>query len=95
MELLERDTTLLSKKPSKPFVRLTYDAAVAIIKGEEKVEGKTTIEVLEADLIETKSQIEGLKKDIAEREALIAAGGMKKGKVNFNLNTIDKNKNLD
>ena len=92
LELLERDTASL-EKTANPFVRLTYDAAVAIIKGEEKVEGKTTIEVLEADLIETKSQIEGLKKDIAEREALIAAGGMKKGKVNFNLNTIDKNKN--
>ena len=93
LELLERDTTIL-EKTVEAFVRLTYDDAVAIIKGEKDVDGKTTIAVLENDLLETKKQIEALKADNAEREALIAAGGMKKGKVNFNLNTIDKNKNL-
>ncbi|MFT5723157.1 MAG: asparaginyl-tRNA synthetase [Bacteroidia bacterium] len=92
LELLERDTTILAKTV-EPFKRLTYDDAVAIIKGDKDVDGKTTLTVLEEDLTKTKSEIEALKTDIAEREALIAAGGMKKGKVNFNLSTIDKNKN--
>jgi asparaginyl-tRNA synthetase len=93
LELLERDTSALEKTVD-PFIRLTYDKAVAIIKGEDDVDGKSTIAVLENDLVETKNEIAALTADIAEREALIAAGGMKKGKVNFNLNTIDKNKNL-
>ena len=92
LELLERDTTIL-EKTAEDFIRLTYDDAVAIIKGEKTVGDKTTIAVLENDLVETNKKIEELQADIAEREALIAAGGMKKGKVNFNLNTIDKNKN--
>ncbi len=92
LELLERDTTIL-EKTVEPFIRLTYDNAVAIIKGEQEVEGQTTIAVLEQDLADTKANIASLKADIAEREEKIAAGGMKKGQVNFNLNTIDKNKN--
>ncbi len=91
LELLERDTTILEKTAEK-FVRLTYDDAVAIIKGDQEVEGKNTISVLENDLELTKNNIAELKEDIASREASIAAGGMKKGKVNFNLSTIDKNK---
>ncbi|MFT5512627.1 MAG: asparaginyl-tRNA synthetase [Bacteroidia bacterium] len=92
LELLERDTTILLKTV-EPFIRLTYDDAVAIIKGDKDVEGKTTLAVLENDLVLTKQNIEELNNDTAERESLIKAGGMKKGKVNFNLNTIDKNKN--
>lgn len=92
LELLERDTTILEKTADK-FIRLTYDDAVAIIKGEKDVDGKRTIAVLEKDLQDTKDQIAELKEDIASREAVIAAGGIKKGKVNFNLNAIDKNKN--
>lgn len=93
LELLERDTTILEKTAEK-FIRLTYDDAVAIIKGEKDVDGQNTIGVLESDLENTRNRIAELQSDIAEREALIAAGGMKKGKVNFHLNTIDKNKNL-
>jgi asparaginyl-tRNA synthetase len=91
LALLERDTTILEKTAEK-FIRLTYDEAVAIIKGEQEVEGKQTIAVLEADLAQTRQEMEDLKANIEEREAAIAAGGMKKGKVNFNRNMIDKNK---
>ncbi|MCB0734307.1 MAG: asparagine--tRNA ligase [Flavobacteriales bacterium] len=92
LEILERDTTAL-KKTAEPFIRLTYDDAVAIIRGEKEVNGKRTIDVLEDDLAQTKAQIAELKSDIEQRESAIAAGGMKKGQVNFNLNAIDKNKN--
>ncbi|MBI1306325.1 MAG: asparagine--tRNA ligase [Bacteroidetes bacterium] len=92
LEILERDTTVL-EKISNPFIRLTYDDAVAIIKGEKEVNGRKTIEVLEEDLRNTVQQIADLKADIESRETAINAGGMKKGQVNFNLNAIDKNKN--
>jgi len=91
-EVLERDTSILVKT-ANDFIRLTYDDAVAIIKGESPVEGRTTLAVLEEDLKNTLEEKASLQKDIEEREALIAKGGMKKGKVNFNLNQIDKNKN--
>jgi len=92
LAILERDTSSL-EKTTREFIRLTYDDAVAIIKGEKDVDGLRTIDVLENDLVETKNKINELKADIDEREKAIAAGGMKKGKVNFNLNTIDRNKN--
>ena len=91
-EVLERDTSILEKTANE-FIRLTYDEAVAIIKGESPVEGRTTLAVLEEDLKNTQEEKAALLKDIDEREALITKGGMKKGKVNFNLNQIDKNKN--
>ncbi|MCB9263356.1 MAG: asparagine--tRNA ligase [Flavobacteriales bacterium] len=93
LEVLERDTTIL-KKTIEPFVRLTYDEAVAIIRGENQVNGKQTIAVLEEDLANVQNKIAELKNDIAEREAGIAKGGMKKGQINFNMSTIDKNKNI-
>lgn len=92
LAILERDTSSL-EKTTREFIRLTYDDAVAIIKGEKDVDGLRTIDVLENDLVEAKNKINELKADINEREKAIAAGGMKKGKVNFNLNTIDRNKN--
>jgi len=48
---------------------------------------------LKQDLEEVKVRKAECEKDIAEREALIAAGGMKKGKINFNKNKIDQLKN--
>jgi asparaginyl-tRNA synthetase len=92
LAILERDVSAL-EKTANDFIRLTYDEAVSIIKGEKEVNGKRTIDVLEADLALSILEMEGLKDDIEERESAIAAGGMKKGKVNFNLNAIDKNKN--
>jgi asparaginyl-tRNA synthetase len=91
LELLERDTAPL-QEATKKFIRLTYDQAVRIIKGEEEVDGKTTLAVLEEDLQKTKEEIARLEKDVEDREAAIAAGGMKKGKVAFNQAQIDKNK---
>jgi len=92
LEVLERDTSSL-EKVAQPFKRLTYDEAVAIIRGEQEVNGKTTIATLNADLEETVEKIKNLEADNQARETAIAAGGMKKGKVAFNRSTIDKQKN--
>ena len=47
LEILERDTTLFDKIINGTFPRLTYDYAVDVLKGKEKINGKTTIETLE------------------------------------------------
>ncbi len=92
LELIGRDTTVL-ENIVKPFPRLTYDKAVRILKGEENVDGKNSIKTLEGDLADTKTRISEINNDIKEREASIAKGGMKKGKIAFNQNKIDTQKN--
>lgn len=92
LELIGRDTTVL-ENIVKPFPRLTYDKAVRILKGEEDVDDKNSIKTLENDLAEAKARIEEINKDIEEREANIAKGGMKKGQIAFNQNKIDTQKN--
>lgn len=92
LEILERDTTML-QNVARPFERMTYDRAVAIIKGEETVNGKTTIQTLEEDLVRTSERIAGLEADIAGREKEIAGGNIKKGQVTFHQNKIDLAKN--
>ena len=91
-KILERDTSLFEKIINSEFPRLTYDKAVKILKGEEKVNGKTTIETLENDLEETNKAIEECKTGISDREKEIASG-VKKGKRNFLQNKIDNLKN--
>ena len=98
LTILERDMSAL-EKVKKPFPRLTYDDAVSIIRGEQDVEGKNSLKVLEADLAELHHQIAENEMDIATREAAITAGGLKKGEINFNRNRIDQliatNKDLE
>ncbi|MFT7589031.1 MAG: asparaginyl-tRNA synthetase [Limisphaerales bacterium] len=98
LALLERDVSVL-EKVQKGFPRITYDDAVLIIKGEKDVDGKFSISTLEEDLAEVKAQIEVNTKDISDRESAIAAGGMKKGAINFNKSKIDQliatNKDLE
>ncbi len=91
LEILERDTTML-QNIARPFPRMTYDQAVRIIKGEEKVNGMTTLETLEEDLKKTREGISMLEKDIEEREGIISAGGIKKGQVAFHQSKIDQAK---
>lgn len=78
------------KKADAVFPRITYDDAVAIIKGEKDVDGRNSIKTLEADLAEIKALIASNEAEILQRENSINAGGMKKGEVNFNLNKIAK-----
>jgi len=91
LEILERDVEALENACGE-FVRLNYDDAVAIIKGDKDVEGRTTIETLNADIAERELEKAELESDIEERQALLDKGGMKKGKVAYHQSTIDKNK---
>jgi asparaginyl-tRNA synthetase len=87
LKLIERDTSILETS-MKAFPRLTYDEAVAIIKGEKDVNGVNSIRSLEEELKKVNAEIEANKAEIAEREAKIAVPGMKKGEINFNQNKI-------
>ncbi len=89
LELLERDVTVLENTVNKPFPRITYDDAVAIIRGEKEVDGKTTIGLLEELKLNTEKRIEELKKEIAEREKILADPNLKQGKRNFIQNKVD------
>jgi len=91
LEILERDVEALEKACGE-FIRLNYDDAVSIIKGEKDVDGKTTIETLKADIADREAEKSELEADIEERQALLDKGGMKKGKVAYHQSTIDKNK---
>lgn len=92
LQVLERNTELFDKFADSKFPRLTYDQAVDILTGKEKVKGKTTIETLENDFNETIAGIDEKTKKIAEIEEEIA-GGVKKGKRNFLQNRINVIKN--
>jgi asparaginyl-tRNA synthetase len=89
LELIGRDVEKL-KAADAHFPRITYTEAVKIIKGEKDVNGMNSIKTLEADLAQIEQEILDAKADIAEREANIAKGGMKKGAINFNRNRIDQ-----
>lgn len=93
LEILERDTTALQTAIDKPFVRLPYDQAIAILKGQEAVNGLTTIETLENDLAKLQAQIETLRQDIAQRETELAGTNLKAGQRNFLQNKVDVLKN--
>jgi len=91
-EIIERDTDMLKKSMTK-FPRLTYDEAVAILKGEQDVDGKNAIKTLEADIEAVETEMIKTKDEISEREEKIAQPGIKKGERNFNQNKIDQLKN--
>ncbi len=86
--IIERDTTVL-KNIIQPFPRITYERAVRMIKGEEAVNGKFSIQTLEQDLKEVQDQIKAMQNEIADREAKIAGGTLKKGEVSFNQAKVD------
>jgi asparaginyl-tRNA synthetase len=48
LAIIERDTTYL-EKVRLPFIRMKYEDAVSIIKGEKEVNGKTTLQMLEEE----------------------------------------------
>jgi asparaginyl-tRNA synthetase len=92
LKALERDTTYL-EKVREPFIRMKYEDAVSVIKGEKDVNGKTSLQMLADEEAELKNQKAQLETDIAEREKKIASGELKKGEINFNQARIDKLKN--
>jgi asparaginyl-tRNA synthetase len=88
LEILNRDTSKLETL-SKKFPRLSYDEAVEILKGNQDVDGQNTLSTIEQDIKNNAARIVEIEEDISQREAAIAAGGMKKGAINFNQNKID------
>jgi len=93
LSVVERDTTYL-EKVRLPFIRMKYEDAVSIIKGEKEVNGKTTLQMLEEEIAQLKEEKEKTQKEIDEREAKINSGELKKGEVNFYRNKVDQLKNL-
>jgi asparaginyl-tRNA synthetase len=87
LNLIDRDQSVL-KSSLEPFPRLTYDEAVAIIKGEKDVNGQNSIKSLEDELEQVNQQYQEMEAEIAEREAKLAIPGMKKGEINFNQNKV-------
>jgi asparaginyl-tRNA synthetase len=83
LKIIDRDISVLESSLEK-FPRLTYDEAVAIIKGEKDVNGQNSITSLEMELSEVNVKIEATMAEIADREAKLAVPGMKKGEINFN-----------
>lgn len=92
LKLIDRDTSILESSLKK-FPRLSYDEAVAIIKGEKDVNGQNSIKSLEDELAKVELEIAAANAEIAEREAKLAVPGMKKGEINFNQNKIATLKN--
>lgn len=88
LKILNRDISDL-ETVAKKFPRLSYDEAVEILKGNQDVDGKNTLLTIEEDIKENAARIIEIEEDIAQREAAIVAGGMKKGAINFNQNKID------
>ncbi len=88
-DILERDTSVLEKVVNTPFPRISYDDAVAMIRGEKEVNGKTTIGLLEEMKEETEKRIAELEAGIAEREKILADPNIKEGKRNFVQNKVD------
>ena len=89
LDVIERDKTKLAEA-TQPFVRLTYTEAIAVLKGETAVNGKTTIETLNEDLVEVSLKIVQIEKEIAERELVINDKNQKQGTVNFNKEKVAK-----
>ena len=88
LDILNRDKSKL-ETVSKKFPRLSYDEAVEILKGNQDVEGQNSLLTIEQDIKNNAARIHEIEEDVAKREAAIAAGGMKKGAINFNQNKID------
>lgn len=89
LEQIGRDISALESS-LKSFPRMTYDEAVSIIKGEKEIDGKRSIDLLEEDLANAQNKLTEIEKEISDREEQIAAGGMKKGQINFFTNKINQ-----
>lgn len=92
LQVLERDTTYL-QKVSEPFIRMKYEDAVSVIKGEKEIGGRNSLQMLDEEEKTLKADEARIQADITEREAKIAGGELKKGEVNFNKNKVDQLKN--
>jgi len=88
LKTIGRDISVLESS-LKQFPRLTYDEAVRILKGEQDVNGKNGIGSLQEELSRVVNRLKEVDADITDRETKIAAGGVKKGEINFFQGKID------
>lgn len=93
LKVLERDTTFLDKV-QLPFIRMKYEDAVSVILGEKEINGRTSFAMLEEEKAKLVDEQKAVEAEIAEREAKIKSGELKKGEINFNQSKIDKLKAL-
>ncbi|MGB0839354.1 MAG: asparagine--tRNA ligase [Chitinophagales bacterium] len=89
LEALERDMGLF-ENINKPFPRITFEDAGKVIRGHMDWDGKNAIALQEADLAEVLEKLETTRKELAETEAIVKKGGLKKGKMNYFRNKADK-----
>lgn len=89
LKVLERDTTFL-EKVQLPFIRMKYEDAVSVILGEKEVNGRTSFVMLDEEKAKLVDEQKAVEQDIAEREAKIKSGELKKGEINFNQSKVDK-----
>lgn len=89
LKALERETSYL-EKVREPFIRMKYEDAVSIIKGEKEVNGRTSLVMLAEEQQKLVDEKLATENEIAEREAKIKSGELKKGEINFNQSKIDK-----
>lgn len=89
LKVLERDTTYLDKV-REPFIRMKYEDAVSVIRGEKDVNGRTSFVMLEEEKKKLADEKLAVENEITEREAKIKSGELKKGEINFNQSKIDK-----
>ncbi len=89
LQTLERDTTML-EKVAQPFPRITHAEAVKILRGEKAVNGRTALEMLDAEIARCQDRIAACQADIAQREIVVKDTNEKKGVRNFNQAQIDK-----
>ena len=92
-DILEKDTSSLKEIISEKFPRITYDDAVKILNGNKKVNGISSIELLEKELKELEEKISQVKQEITEREEILKNDTLKQKKRNFIQNKVDKFKN--
>lgn len=84
LEAVGRDITKLETVVNQEFVRVTYHEAAKILRGEVEVNGRNAIAIQEADLAAAEAAIIEKTADVAQREAAVKTGQLKKGERQFN-----------
>ena len=91
LEQLNRDTSLL-ENVEKPFSKVSYTDAVKILRGEQKVNGRTSLELLDAEESEIKNEIKNLEQEAEEIQKELEQSGLKKGKRNYKEDQLRRRK---
>ncbi|HWB65101.1 MAG TPA: asparagine--tRNA ligase [Chitinophagales bacterium] len=91
LAVLERDTTYL-EKVKLPFIRMKYEDAVSVIKGEKSIEGRSSFEMLDEEINNIQAAVEKAKADIQQYETEAADKSTGQKRKNQLQNLIDTGK---